>query len=93
MTGALDQIVGHCRRPGAGGRTPSDFPLVTLDQAAVDRLAGDGSTVEDIWPLTPLQAGMLFHAVFSAGPTLQTLQTLQALQPPTSTRPGCSWTA
>src|SRR6185437_13034919 len=66
MMRALDQIVEHCRRPGAGGRTPSDFPLVTLDQAAVDRLAGDGSTAEDIWPLTPLQAGMLFHSVFSA---------------------------
>ena len=28
--------------PDAGGRTPSDFPLARLDQAAVDRLAGDG---------------------------------------------------
>ena len=69
MVAALGQIVDHCARPGTGGRTPSDFPLVTLDQAATDRLAGDGSTVEDIWPLTPLQAGMLFHAVFSADPS------------------------
>ena len=50
-------------RPGAGGRTPSDFPLAGLDQAAVDRLVGDGRSVEDIYPLTPMQAGMVFHGL------------------------------
>ncbi len=63
---ALREIVVHCARTDAGGRTPSDFPLANLDQAAVDRLAGDGSAVEDIYPLTPLQAGMLFHSLVDA---------------------------
>ncbi|MFE6775104.1 non-ribosomal peptide synthase/polyketide synthase [Streptomyces sp. NPDC057702] len=58
---ALAAIVEHCALPGAGGRTPSDFPLAGLDQARVDRLAGDGRAVEDILPLTPLQEGMVFH--------------------------------
>ncbi|MEU5017771.1 non-ribosomal peptide synthase/polyketide synthase [Streptomyces angustmyceticus] len=58
---ALAAIAAHCARPEAGGRTPSDFPLARLDQAGVDRLAGDGRAVEDILPLTPLQEGMLFH--------------------------------
>ncbi|MFD4999336.1 non-ribosomal peptide synthase/polyketide synthase [Streptomyces buecherae] len=58
---ALAAIVDHCALPGAGGRTPSDFPLAGLDQARVDRLAGDGRAVEDILPLTPLQEGMVFH--------------------------------
>ncbi|BDH12172.1 non-ribosomal peptide synthase/polyketide synthase [Streptomyces hygroscopicus] len=58
---ALAAIAAHCERPDAGGRTPSDFPLARLDQAGVDRLAGDGRSVEDILPLTPLQEGMLFH--------------------------------
>ena len=58
---ALAAIAAHCERPDAGGRTPSDFPLARLDQAGVDRLAGDGRAVEDILPLTPLQEGMLFH--------------------------------
>ena len=58
---ALGDIARHGARPGAGGRTPSDFPLAALDQPTVDRLAGDGGTVEDIHPLTPTQAGMLFH--------------------------------
>ncbi|WP_151772315.1 non-ribosomal peptide synthase/polyketide synthase [Streptomyces abyssomicinicus] len=61
MTAALAAIAEHCARPDAGGRTPSDFPLARLDQAGVDRLAGDGRAVEDILPLTPLQEGMLFH--------------------------------
>jgi amino acid adenylation domain-containing protein/non-ribosomal peptide synthase protein (TIGR01720 family) len=67
MVEALQEIVEHCAQPGAGGRTPSDFPLARLDQAAVDRIVGDGRGVEDIYPLTPLQAGMLFHSLVDAG--------------------------
>ncbi len=63
MAGALRGVIEHCAGPGAGGRTPSDFPLAGLDQAGVDVLAGDGSGVEDIYPLTPMQAGMVFHAL------------------------------
>ncbi|MFD5434091.1 non-ribosomal peptide synthase/polyketide synthase [Kitasatospora sp. NPDC127067] len=63
MLDALERIVAHCAEPGAGGRTPADFPLARLDQAAVDRIAGDGRTVADVHPLTPMQAGMLFHSL------------------------------
>ncbi|HEX4722802.1 MAG TPA: amino acid adenylation domain-containing protein [Pseudonocardiaceae bacterium] len=63
MTAELLAIIAHCAQPAAGGRTPSDFPLARLDQAAVDRIAGDGRDVEDVYPLTGLQAGMLFHSL------------------------------
>ncbi|MGW1606234.1 amino acid adenylation domain-containing protein, partial [Streptomyces eurythermus] len=63
MLDALGGIVAHCARPDAGGRTPSDFPLARLDQAAVDRIAGNGRDVQDIYPLTPMQEGMLFHSL------------------------------
>ncbi|WP_433732007.1 amino acid adenylation domain-containing protein [Actinoplanes sp. CA-051413] len=63
MCAALRAIVDHCAEAGAGGRTPSDFPLARLDQAAVDRLAGPGTDVEDIYPLTAMQAGMAFHGL------------------------------
>ncbi|WP_273941667.1 non-ribosomal peptide synthetase [Kutzneria chonburiensis] len=63
MLRALREIIGHCAWPLAGGRTPSDFPLARLDQSTVDELVGDGRNVEDIYPLTPLQAGMLFHSL------------------------------
>ncbi|MBY8849118.1 AMP-binding protein [Saccharothrix sp. MB29] len=58
----LRAIVAHCTRPGAGGRTPSDFPLVRLTQEQVDRLPG-----EDAYPLTPMQAGMVFHGLGEKG--------------------------
>ncbi|MCR3750886.1 non-ribosomal peptide synthase domain TIGR01720/amino acid adenylation domain-containing protein [Lentzea californiensis] len=69
MATALKEIVAHCGRPGSGGRTPSDFPLARLDQAAVDRLAGDGRDVEDVYPLTPMQAGMVFHGLMDGATT------------------------
>ncbi|MET8546607.1 condensation domain-containing protein, partial [Kitasatospora sp. NPDC004799] len=62
----LREIVRHCAEPGAGGRTPSDFPLAGLDQAAVDRLAGTGREVTEIQPLTPTQTGMVVHGLDEA---------------------------
>ncbi|MEM9799200.1 MAG: amino acid adenylation domain-containing protein [Planctomycetota bacterium] len=35
----IEAIVEHCADASAGGRTPSDFPLAGLDQAALDRLS------------------------------------------------------
>jgi amino acid adenylation domain-containing protein/non-ribosomal peptide synthase protein (TIGR01720 family) len=55
LSTALREII---RRPGQGGRTPSDFPLADLTQAQIDRF---GSRIEDVYPLTPMQAGMVFH--------------------------------
>ncbi|MFJ9034905.1 condensation domain-containing protein, partial [Streptomyces sp. NPDC102274] len=65
MADELRAFLRHCAEPGAGGRTPSDFPLAALDQIEVDRLVrgGDGSGIEDVYPLTALQAGMVFHAL------------------------------
>ncbi|WP_229900390.1 condensation domain-containing protein, partial [Streptomyces capoamus] len=62
----LRAIVRHCAEPGAGGRTPSDFPLAPLDQAAVDRLVGTGADVTDVYPLTPTQTGMVMHGLDEA---------------------------
>ncbi|MFI8949791.1 amino acid adenylation domain-containing protein [Streptomyces sp. NPDC053750] len=45
-----------------GGHSPSDFALVPLTQADVDRLDGPG--LRDILPLTPLQEGLYFHSVY-----------------------------
>ncbi|AHH97300.1 non-ribosomal peptide synthetase [Kutzneria albida] len=67
LTGVLRAIISHCAQPGSGGRTPSDFPLTSLDQAAVDRIVGDGRAVEDVYPLTPTQSGMLVHRLSRDG--------------------------
>jgi non-ribosomal peptide synthase protein (TIGR01720 family) len=61
---ALRAIIAHCLTPAARSYTPSDFPLVRLDQTQLDRLTA-GREIEDIYPLSPLQEGMLFHTVYS----------------------------
>ncbi|MGW4356307.1 amino acid adenylation domain-containing protein, partial [Nocardia sp. NPDC004582] len=64
---AVTALAEHASRPGAGGLTPSDLELVDLDQAAIDRIEAEYPELEDIWPLTPLQAGLLFHAQLADG--------------------------
>ncbi|MCM3338069.1 non-ribosomal peptide synthase/polyketide synthase [Paenibacillus sp. MER TA 81-3] len=61
----LRAIIAHCRLPEARGVTPSDFPLARITQEQLDRLAGTGHGVEDIYTLSPMQQGMLFHAAYS----------------------------
>uniref|UniRef100_UPI003B8A65F8 non-ribosomal peptide synthase/polyketide synthase n=1 Tax=Rhodococcus sp. TaxID=1831 RepID=UPI003B8A65F8 len=61
-TEALHGLAGYARTPGAGGLTPSDLGLVQLDQEGIDALEATRPGVVDVWPVTPLQAGLLFHA-------------------------------
>ncbi|MBN6039792.1 non-ribosomal peptide synthase/polyketide synthase [Amycolatopsis sp. 195334CR] len=63
FTGALRDLIAHCAEPGTGGATPGDFPLVRLDQTTVDTLLDGGRDVADVYPLTPMQQGMVFHTV------------------------------
>ncbi|WP_316573505.1 non-ribosomal peptide synthetase [Nocardia canadensis] len=62
---ALGGLAEHGLRPGAGGFTPSDFPLVRLGQTELGRLVRRYPLLSDIWPVTPLQSGMLFHALLA----------------------------
>jgi len=64
----LKELIAHCAAPDSRGRTPSDYPLARLDQAAVDRLVGTSREVEDIYALSPIQT--LFH---SANPGTKSL--------------------
>jgi amino acid adenylation domain-containing protein/non-ribosomal peptide synthase protein (TIGR01720 family) len=64
---ALRAIIDHCASPGAGGPTPSDFPLAEIDQRQLDRLVAHHGGIEDLYPLTPLQRGLLFHTLADPG--------------------------
>jgi non-ribosomal peptide synthase protein (TIGR01720 family) len=61
---ALEALVRHAAQPGAGGRTPSDLPLVALSQTEIDLLERRYPQLEDVLPLSPLQEGLLFHALY-----------------------------
>ncbi|WP_030682946.1 non-ribosomal peptide synthetase [Streptomyces sp. NRRL B-1347] len=58
---ALDALAEHARHT-PGGLTPSDLPLVDLDQDAIDALERTGR-VTDVLPATPLQLGLSFHTL------------------------------
>ena len=45
---------------------PQDFPLLSLTQRQVDLVQERVPSVEDAYPLTPLQEGMLFHTLADA---------------------------
>ncbi|WP_235463411.1 condensation domain-containing protein, partial [Frankia sp. BMG5.23] len=59
----LTGLAAHAARPGAGGHSPSDFPLVLLDQGQVAELEAAQPGLAEVWPLSPLQEGLLFHAM------------------------------
>ncbi|CAB3726564.1 non-ribosomal peptide synthetase [Paraburkholderia rhynchosiae] len=51
-----------------GGATPADYPLARaggLTQAALDRLPLDLRGIDDIYPLSPMQHGILSHSLFA----------------------------
>ncbi|NPU93703.1 MAG: amino acid adenylation domain-containing protein, partial [Gammaproteobacteria bacterium] len=61
---ALEQIILHCTQPDVFGYTPADFPLAKLDQQQIDRLVGKQRGIVSVYPLSPMQEGMLFHSLF-----------------------------
>ncbi|OPA84560.1 hypothetical protein BFW87_29090 [Pseudomonas fluorescens] len=60
----LQALVNHCCDLAHSGVTPSDFPLAQLDQVQLDALPFALRTIEDIYPLSPMQQGMLFHSLY-----------------------------
>ncbi|MDR6232871.1 non-ribosomal peptide synthetase [Pseudomonas oryzihabitans] len=66
-TAELEGLIGYCADPAHRGLTPSDFPLARLTQAQLDALPVAVGDVEDIYPLSPMQQGMLFHSLYEQG--------------------------
>ncbi|GKQ36017.1 non-ribosomal peptide synthetase [Streptomyces sp. A012304] len=63
---ALRELVARTAAPGARpSLTPSDVPLVALTQAGIELVERvSPAPVADIWPLSPLQEGIYFHASY-----------------------------
>ncbi|AMB86153.1 hypothetical protein AWM79_12935 [Pseudomonas agarici] len=60
----LAALVAHCCLASSHGVTPADFPLARLTQEQLDSLALEAASVEDLFPLAPMQQGMLFHSLY-----------------------------
>ncbi len=60
----LKALIEHCSQPQHRGVTPSDFPLARLNQQQLDRLPVPLAQIEDLYPLSPMQQGMLFHTLY-----------------------------
>ena len=60
----VEALTGICAavRRGEGGLTPSDILPARLTQQQLEELEGRAD-VADVLPLTPLQQGLLFHAI------------------------------
>ncbi|WP_084495105.1 amino acid adenylation domain-containing protein [Nocardia shimofusensis] len=61
---ALRALARHVRSESAGGYTPSDFALVEVTAEDIDAWQREYPSMTDVWPLTALQSGLLFHAVY-----------------------------
>jgi non-ribosomal peptide synthase protein (TIGR01720 family) len=62
---ALTGLVARGAGAAGGSLTPSDLPLVELDQKQIDDLTGQHPDLTDILPLSPLQEGFLFHSLLT----------------------------
>ncbi|EJZ57493.1 non-ribosomal peptide synthase [Pseudomonas fluorescens R124] len=73
---ALGELIDHCLSHSSGGLTPSDVPLAGLSQAHLDSLPIAAQRIEDIYPLAPMQQGILFHSLYDADASAYVYQML-----------------
>ncbi|MFF7061853.1 non-ribosomal peptide synthase/polyketide synthase [Pseudomonas sp. NPDC008258] len=63
----LKALIEHCCQAQSHGVTPSDFPLAGLTQTQLDNLPVAAAQIADVYPLSPMQQGMLFHSLYEEG--------------------------
>ncbi|OHX38478.1 hypothetical protein BJL95_09280 [Methylomonas sp. LWB] len=70
----LEALIDHCRQAESGGYTPSDFPLAALTQTQLDALDLTPRMIEDVYPLSPLQHGLMFHSLYQPDTNVYRIQ-------------------
>ena len=59
----LLELIEHCLALDTVAYTPSDFPLAALTSGELDTLVAQYENIANIYRLSPMQQGMLFHLV------------------------------
>ena len=83
--GALRDIIAHCVSGDDRSYVPSDFPLAQVSQHELDLIFEqvgfesheEGKAVkhiEDAYPLSPAQEGILFHSIYAPNSSVYVLQ-------------------
>ncbi|RKH35462.1 amino acid adenylation domain-containing protein [Corallococcus praedator] len=62
---SLRELMAGRGTQDAERRSPGDFPLARLSPASLERLLRQYPDVEDLYPLTSLQQGMIFHVALA----------------------------
>jgi len=72
-------VVEHCQHKKTGEKTPSDFtvPIFSLDEYKLFLKANSwaASQIDDIYPLSPMQEGLLFESLYNADSSAYFIQT------------------
>nr|WP_323374521.1 condensation domain-containing protein [Nostoc commune] len=76
----LRSLIAHCQSLKSKSYTPSDFPLAKLDWQTLNRLVNSKQQIEDIYPLSSVQYGMLFHLLYDPKSSAYLCQTSCTLQ-------------
>ncbi|SYX91578.1 Linear gramicidin synthase subunit C [Pseudomonas reidholzensis] len=76
----LEALIAHCCEPQNRGVTPSDFPLARLSQEQLESLPAPAAQIADIYPLSSMQQGMLFHTLHGSEDALYINQTSVEVQ-------------
>ena len=70
----LRRLIEHCVLREVREYTPSDFPLVNLNERQLTQLQRTNGQIEDLYPLSPMQEGMLFHSLYGSDSGIYTTQ-------------------
>ncbi|MEQ2026735.1 amino acid adenylation domain-containing protein [Xenorhabdus szentirmaii] len=67
MKEQIIRLTEHCMTRSQATYTPSDFPLARLNAETLHQLQQRYGVMEDVFPLTYTQEGMLFHSMAERG--------------------------
>jgi len=80
---SLREVIAHCSTVRTVVHTPSDFPLAELSQETIDEHFAD-PVIQDVYPLTPVQEGIVFAALTADEPGMyveQVVWTMPSFDP------------